>query len=111
MRPQYVTVGSQTVSSPLPLDYKHAPFSVSLLADVSAGGNLTYKVQYTADDIFDSTWNPATANWQDHSVLTAQTASNNSNLAFPVTAVRLNVTAYTSGSVRLAVIQATASGG
>lgn len=110
MRPQYITVGSATVSSPFPLDYRAKPFSVSLMADVAAGSTLTYKVQYTSDDIYDSAWNPATANWQDHSILSAQTASNNSNLAFPVTAIRLNVTAYTSGSVRLAVIQATSGG-
>lgn len=43
----------------------------------------------------------------DHSTLTGLTASAVGNLAFPVTAVRLNVTAYTSGSAALTVLQNT----
>lgn len=92
-------------STPLLIDmlaqpyFQAAPaFVLGLVATVSSGGNLTYTVQVTADPIpSDSGY------WNDHDVLVSQTASANSNIAFPVTGVRLKVTSYTSGSVNLGV--------
>jgi hypothetical protein len=61
--------------------------------------------------VFSSTYNPATGNWFQNSSVTAQTASANGNYAFPVRAIRLNVTAYTSGSATLTLVQAGVMGG
>lgn len=47
----------------------------------------------------------AVINPVDHDTLTAIAATDVGNLAFPVTAVRLNCTAYTSGAAELTVIQ------
>lgn len=105
MTPQVVTVSSAASSAPIPVDWRANPFSMSLGCDVSSGGTLTYKVQYTFDDIYASGWDPSTAAWQDHPVLVALSASSASNLAFPVRAIRLTVTAYTNGSVRLTALQ------
>ena len=50
-------------------------------------------------------YDPLTGNWQAHPTLIARTVSDASNIAFPVTAVRLNVSAYTGGSVTMTLLQ------
>jgi hypothetical protein len=103
MRPQSVTVSSQTTSAAVPMDHQCNPFSVGVACVVSAGGTLTYKVQHTFDDIQDSTITPT---WFDHETILAKTASDDGNYAFPVRAIRLNVTAYTNGNVKMTLLQA-----
>lgn len=83
-----------------------SPFSVGVGVVLSAGASLTYTVEHTFDDVFASNFNPATATWFPNSGLTAQTTSKDGNYAAPVAAVRLNVTAYTSGTATLVLIQA-----
>lgn len=100
MTPQVVSVGSVTTSAPIPLDYKQNPFSVAIAVTLG-GGSLTYKVQHTLDNIYDSSITPT---WFDHSSVSG-TADKDGNYAFPVRAVRLNVTAWTSGSAKLTVLQ------
>lgn len=73
-------------------------WAVGLIVTVSPGASLTYTVEVTADQVPSSS-----GNWNSHDVLAAQTASANGNIAYPVTAIRLNVTAYSSGSVNLGV--------
>lgn len=109
MRPKQVFLSALAASLPIPVNHSSQNFQISLGCDLIVGGTLTYSVQYTFDDIGAAGYNPATGNWQDHPTLSAKTTSNASNLAFPVRAVRLNVTAYTSGTVRLTLLQ-TASG-
>lgn len=75
-------------------------WNLGLIATVSSGASLTYSVQVTADQ----TPTP-TGNWNNHDVIVSQTASINGNIAYPVTGVRLNVTAYVSGSVNLGIAQ------
>lgn len=106
MRPIRVSVSSQTTSATIPLDQYIAPFNVSVGVALSAGASLTYKVQYTFDDVFASTFNPSTATWFDHSTLVSKTASADGNFSMPVSAIRLNVTAYTSGTATMNVLQA-----
>jgi hypothetical protein len=69
---------------------------LGLVATVSPGAALTYAVQVTAD-VHPS----ATGYWNNHDVLVNETGSANSNVQYPVTAVRLFVTNYVSGSVHL----------
>jgi hypothetical protein len=106
MRPIRLTVGSQTASQVIPLDQYISPFNVSIGVALSAGANLTYKIQHTFDNVFASTFDPATATWYDHASLVSKTASADGNYAFPVSAIRLNVTVYTSGTATLNVLQA-----
>lgn len=106
MRPIRVAVGSATTSQAIPLDQYISPFNVSVAVTLSAGASLTYKVQHTFDDVFAANFDPATATWFDHSTLTAKTASADGNYAFPVSAIRLNVTPYTSGTATFNVMQA-----
>lgn len=106
MRPVRVTLGAQTASKPIPLDNFRDPFNVGMGVALSAGATLTYSVQHTFDDVFADGFSPSSATWYNHVSLSASTASGDGNYAFPVVAIRLNVTAYTSGTATLTVIQA-----
>ena len=105
MRPKRVTVSSQAASNPIPMDTYIDPFNVSIRVDVAGGSTLTYSVQHTFDDVFADGYDPATGVWTDNDTLTGDTASGESNYAFPVTAIRLNVTAHTTGSATMTLIQ------
>jgi hypothetical protein len=85
------------------MDVNEAPFAVSI--GVKVTGTITYTVQHTFDDPFAS-GGLASAVWYDHSSLAAKTTNSDSNYSFPVTAIRLNVTASTGGSATMTVIQA-----
>jgi len=106
MRPIRVTVGSQTASATIPLDTYADPFNVGLAVVLSAGASLTYTVQHTFDDVYANDFNPATATWFPNAALTDKIASSDGNYAYPITATRLNVTIWTSGTATLTVVQA-----
>lgn len=82
-----------------------SPFNVSLICTIKSGSP-TYTVQYTGDDVFAASFTPAGAAWINHPSLTGDTTNQDSNLSFPVTAVRLNITAGANSSVEFAVLQA-----
>lgn len=105
MRRQDVTLSSATTSAPIPMDERAKVFQVSIACVLSTGASLTYKVQHTFDAVFSSTFNPATATWFDHPNITGETATKEGTYSSPVTAIRLNVTSYTSGSVTMALLQ------
>jgi hypothetical protein len=105
-RPVRVSVGAVAVSAPIPLNTYASPFNVGIGCDVSAGGSLTYTVQHTFDDVFSPTFDPTTATWYPNSGLTSQTIDKDGNYTAPITAVRLNVTIWASGTVTMTVIQA-----
>lgn len=107
MRPVTYTITGTGVSSVMPPDQYISPFNVSLGATVT--GTVTYTVQYTFDDVFAKGYSPASGNWVDHPSLTAQTTTKDSNIAYPVSGIRLNVTAGT-GTVRLVITQAGGGG-
>lgn len=100
-----VKMTSLGASAPQYIKLEHPPywgsapqFAVGLICTVSSGASLTYSVQVTADQV-----PSAGGNWNEHDAITGATASMNSNIAYPVTAVRLNVTGYSSGSVNLGI--------
>lgn len=106
MRPVRVTVGSQAISAPIPLDHYQGPFNVGIAVVLSSGATLTYTVEHTFDDVFAKDFDASTATWFPNSSLTSKSASLDGNYAFPIMAVRLNVTAYTDGNATMTVIQA-----
>ena len=105
-RPVRVTVSSLTTSTVIPLNTYADPFNVGIGCDISAGGSLTYTVEHTFDNVQAPGFNPANATWYSNSILTNITTDKDGNYSYPVTGIRLNVTAYTSGSVTMTVIQA-----
>jgi hypothetical protein len=107
MRPIVQTLsdasGGTLYGNPIALDYFANPNETTI--SVLVTGTATYTVQYTFDLVNQtSDWTPATGNWVNHPTLTAQTATKDANLAYPVTAIRIQQTAG-SGSVRLTAIQ------
>lgn len=100
MRPQVTaTVAAVATSAPLIMDRKQNPFSVGFGVVIS--GTLTYSVEHTFDDLLGG----VTATWFPNATVAAQSTSKDGNYAYPVTAIRLNVTAYTSGGATLTALQ------
>lgn len=114
MRPVRVTLTAAGASAPIILDTYRAPFSVGI--GVTKTGTVDYAVEFTYDDVFSGTFNPATASWFVVNGLgtgpaTGVAVSANGVISSPVTAVRLNATTITSGSLVMTVIQAGMPGG
>ncbi len=101
-----ITVSSQAASPPLIIDLRRWQKGVGLLLTFSQGASLTCTVQITGDNLQRTGYTPNTGNWNSHDNLVNITSSANGNLEYPVTGIRLNVTAWVSGSVTLSVVQA-----
>jgi hypothetical protein len=102
MRPVVLTVTGVGSSSVSPVDTYISPSNMGL--GVIVTGTITYKVQYTFDSVYATGYDPAAGNWFDHPTLVGS-ASGNSNIAYPVSGIRLITTAGT-GSATLTIIQA-----
>lgn len=100
MRP-ITLVGSAGVgqSAVCPLDIHSDPFSVFLDAIVS--GTVIYNIEYTNDDV----WNTTPTNWVAVASMSALSAAAQGSLAAPVRAVRINQTSG-AGQVTLRIVQA-----
>jgi hypothetical protein len=73
-------------------------YALGFIVTVSNGAALTYSVQITADQA------PSpNGNWNDHQDFSGLSNSQNGNVGYPITGYRLNVTAYTNGTVHLGV--------
>lgn len=107
MRPVVFSITGTGTSGVYAPDNYISPFNIAL--GVTVTGTVTYTVQYTFDNVFAATFDPSTAAWVDHPSLTAKSTSLDSNIAYPVQGVRLNVTAGT-GVTRLTIIQAGGGG-
>jgi len=107
MRPVILTLTGVGSSAVYPPDHYVSPFNLSL--SVLVTGTITYSVQYTFDNVFDSGYVPASGNWVDHPSLTAKTTTLDSNIAYPVSGIRL-VTTAGSGTARLVATQAGGGG-
>lgn len=94
------TLSSATESAAIPVDMLQNPFAVSFAVVIT--GTCTYTVQHTLDNIFDSSVTPT---WFDHSYVAGETTNQDGNYAFPVRGIRLKVSAYTSGTATITVLQ------
>lgn len=113
MRPVYITNDAVEISSPVVLDIYANPEHVSVTATVT--GSNTSKVQYSFDDPFatyatdyntDGTWIDCGSPLASITTGTASTFLVNSSTGTgPARAVRLNTGTYSSGSVKMTVIQ------
>ena len=97
------TTGESGVTPPVPMDQYISPFNASVA--IVPADTATYSVQHTFDDPFASGFDPDTAVWFNHPDLTSESGNNDGNYAFPVRAIRLNVSAST-GDVTFYVTQA-----
>lgn len=106
MRPQIVEVSSATTSTPIPVNRRASKWG--LFFDLQ-GGTMTGTVEYTPDVPEDFTsatdWN-TNANWRAVTGLDGVSADADGNIFFPVSGIRLDITAYTSGTGKLTILQA-----
>ncbi len=87
----------------IPLNIHETPFNVGFGAIVHGAGKITYRVEHTFDDVFDSSVTPSAFLHED---VSAESASKDGNYAYPVRAVRLAiVSASASAGVSLTLIQ------
>lgn len=100
MRPVVVSATAVTTSPVVPVDRYISPVNIGL--GVTVSGTVTYTIQHTFDDVFDSTVTPI---WLNHATLVALTANADGNYAFPIRAIRINNTAGT-GTTTLTILQA-----
>lgn len=103
---QTLTGLSSTAGFPIYFpDYMVRPFALTVEVTSTNSSN-TYNVEHTLDygtSVFVST----AANWFQNSTQSGATANLLSNYAFPVTAIRLNVTAGSSqNNVTMTIVQA-----
>lgn len=87
-------------SAAVPIDYMISP--VNLGIGLVIGATPTFKVQYTFDNLLDSTVTPT---WFDVTGLTALVASQAAVITTPCRAIRAVVTGGT-GTVTMTVVQA-----
>lgn len=77
------------------------PFNISIGCEVNSTGTQTYNIEHTFDYLggFSSNFNgfiSTAATWFQNTGITGATSNANGNYAYPVTAIRLNVTAGAS---------------
>jgi hypothetical protein len=104
MRPQRVVLGSATTKV-VPVDFQQQDFKLGLQMEFT--DTATASAEATMDDVQDSDITPV---WFAITDLDGITADAQGNVFFPIRAVRLNVTAWTSGDVILTILQANAPG-
>ena len=86
----------------IPMKYQiYQAAGISLLVNLTSGASLTAGVQVSNDPL--AYTNPSTALWNFHDTLQNLTASKNSSIIYPVYALRLNCSAWTSGTVTLQI--------
>src|SRR5262252_6474750 len=104
MRPVYITQAGTGASTPLPVNWRQDPVNIGI-GCVITSGTATYNVEHTFDDITVG----APTNWFPNINISGATTNKDANYAFPIRAVRLNVTAGT-GTVVMAVLQGLGTG-
>lgn len=105
-----VTVGVDGTceSQWLVLNYRGGDFNVGIGCELS--GTATYAIQHTFDNVLANGFVEGDATVYTHSTLTAETTNQDGNYTNPPGAMRLAITAHTSGTVTMKVIQATSKG-
>lgn len=104
MRPVTLTQVGPGVSPVCPPDIYITPFEVTLQTQVT--GTVAYSVEYTNDDIWSPTFNPATAQWTAVTAMpVGSTTSLQATLISPVRGIRINQ-ASGAGTTVLKIVQA-----
>lgn len=98
MRPQVIAQTDVGTTVWIPVNTKQTPVNIGLGCVVS--GTPTYNIEHTFDDVLGG----ASAVAFPHATLTAKTANADGSYLFPVSAIRINITAGT-GTVTLTILQ------
>lgn len=109
MRPQRFTVqasaGGNTFSPPFVVDHWTPPTNIGI--GVTVAGSALYSVQHTFADPFTVNLNdPTTAIWINNDTLASASVNDDTNYAFPPTAIRLSLAAAVTAQATITIIQA-----
>jgi hypothetical protein len=107
MRAQ-VTAAISSVTTTPPVQVSYDGY-FNLGFGVVITGTATFKVQHCYDTIGDGTNGTVTAanaTWFDHPTVTGKTANTDGSYVQPIQYVRLNCTAWTSGTLVMTVVSA-----
>lgn len=110
MRPVTRTISAVAISDPVRVDWRGgmSNFNLNIAVVLSAGAVLTYSGQFSLDNpqtFTDATDYNTNATWFDMLTLDMISGSDSEAITNPVQAVRLNVTAHTSGSATMTALQ------
>ncbi len=108
--PYRVTLTGLSSTSGYPMyapDYAIRPFNIGIGCVVNSTGTQTFNVEHTFDYTGSSVFISSNATWLQNSTISGATANITGDYAFPVSAIRLNVTAGASqGTVTMTLIEA-----
>lgn len=104
------SAGGNTFSNAFVVDTWNNPCNIGIGVNIDyglGGGSAIYSVQHTFDDPFSINLNNRTlGNWLDNDSLVSANVSNDTNYAFPPTAIRLKVYPAVSAKCTMTIIQA-----
>lgn len=105
--PAYISATSVSCSATVNIDWRSSPMNAAVAVTGSSSGTFTYSVLYTLDDqqwltIIGSTRAPV---YFSDANLAAVSSNGTTNYMFPVAGVRLSVTAVSSATVTMCVLQ------
>lgn len=108
MASRQVSTTTAGATAPIKIDLRRFKFGVGLLVNFGVGAVGTVNVEVCGDptDAGSGSTVIVLTNWNLHDTMNGLTASKNSSLAYPVTAIRLNPVSLSGGTVTLSVIQA-----
>lgn len=107
MQPVTRSLSATGDSGAVVMDIMAQPFNASVAVAI-VGTSATYSVAYTLDDpnsFGSAALFLANATWFTHATLAAQTTNQFGNVAFPVKALKLTVSAIVAATVTMTVIQ------
>ena len=101
------SAGGFSYSKPFMVDTWSNPCNIGI-GVIGTTNSALYTVQHTFDDPYGSVdlSNPANGTWINNDVLASATGNNDTNYAFPPTAIRLALASAASAQATLVVIQA-----
>jgi len=102
------SAGGFTYGRAFVVDNYNVPCNIAVGVNLDSGASSAiYSVQHTFDDPFTiNLSDPAIGNWLDNETLVSANSSNDTNYAFPPTAIRLKLYAAASALATMTVIQA-----
>ena len=102
------SAGGNTFGRAMVVDTWNNPCNIGIGVNIDFGTtSAIYSVQHTFDDPFTANLSdPAIGKWLDNDTLVSANTSNDTNYAFPPTAIRLKVFTAASAQCTMTVIQA-----
>lgn len=98
------TTTGATTSSPYIINWKARNFGIGLGLTMTASKGMAVDIEHS----FDNPWEGSgLTTWHKHEAMTGKTTTDDGNYAYPITAIRIAVTAQTAanGAATLKIVQ------